>query len=239
MPHHAVWELLRRRLGMKNLADYGQSRQKMLGLTDLPVRTVLDIGANRGRHTRMYRRKFPKATIYAIEPVPHLAANIATWAKSQSGRVEVVNMALADHPTETSFYVNRKASIWSTLRIPDGDSADDYEEIAVQVDTLDRLAQRLAFDEEIVVKIDTEGADLKVIDGGRKMLARTAALIIEASFFPTRYGEEAPVFEDIVAAMVELGFAYRGSIRCCWHEGVCNAADALFVRQEVAERLVA
>lgn len=239
MLHATFWELLRRRFGMKNLADYGQSRQKLMGLTNLPVRSVLDIGANRGRHTRMYRRKFPAATIYAVEPVPHLAAGITKWAESQRGRVEVLNLALANQAGETAFYVHRETSIWSTLQIPDGEPSEHYQKISVKVDTLDNIANRLALDEEIVVKVDTEGADLQVLEGGRQTLARTSAIIIEAVFFPTRYGDNAPVFEEIVETMVELDFAYRGNVRCCWNQGVCNAADALFVRRDVAERLVA
>ncbi|WP_425400356.1 FkbM family methyltransferase [Aeoliella sp.] len=239
MPHPAIWTLLRRHLGMKNLADYGQSRQKLLGLADLPIHTVLDIGANRGRHTRMYRRKFPNAKICAIEPVPHLATGIRKWAENQQGKVEVLNLALANRTGETEFFINRRASIWSTLSVPDGENEADYERIQVKVDTLDALSERLDLREEIVIKIDTEGADLEVLQGGTATLARSAAVIIEAVFYPTRYGDDAPVFEEIVQAMSEYGFAYRGNVRCCWSEGVCNAADALFVRRDVACRMAA
>lgn len=234
-----IWNLLRRHLGMKNLADYGQSRQKMLGLTDLSIRTVIDVGANKGRHTKMYRRKFPEATVYAIEPVPHLADSIAKWAESQNGQVQVLNIALSNCTGETEFFVNHKASIWSTLRVPEGEPAEDYQRIVVDVDTLDNLSQQLDIVDDVLVKIDTEGADIDVLEGGEQMLRSAAAVLIESIFYPTRYGDDAPVFEEVVGAMMELGFAYRGNVRCCWSEGICNGADALFVRKEVADRLAA
>lgn len=239
MPTRPLWNVLRRHLGMKNLADYGQSRQKMLGLTELDIRTVIDIGANKGRHTRMYRRKFPDAMVYAVEPVPHLAASIEKWAESQNGRVKVLNLALSNCTGETEFFVNHKASIWSTLRVPDGEPEEDYERIVVDVDTLDNLAGRIDVAGDVLVKIDTEGSDIDVLEGGETMLRGASAILIESIFYPTRYGDDAPTFEEVVGAMMELGFVYRGNVRCCWSEGVCNGADALFVRREVATRLAA
>jgi len=234
-----IWNFVRSTLGMKNLADYAQSRQKMLGLTNLSVRTVLDIGANKGRHTRMYRRKFPDATIYAVEPIPYLADKIQEWGKTQSSKVQVLNLALANETGDTEFFINRRSSIWSTLRVPENNSRSDYEQIIVQVETLDNLAGRFDWENDIIVKIDTEGLDLEVIRGGKETLQRAAAIIVETMYFPTDYGEDAPVFEEVVSELWDLGYAYRGSIRCGWNQGVCYGADALFVRREVAHRLVA
>lgn len=226
----------RRRLGLKNLADYVESRGAMLGVGNLPIRTVIDVGANRGRHTRRFRRRFPDARILAIEPVPALHRELAAWACGQAGAVQTFNVALSRERGAATFYVHRSASIWSTLKPPAGD-ADDYEPIAVAVETLDGLVGPLALNDDVLIKIDAEGCDLDVIRGGRATLARSAAVVVEASFFPTRYGDAAPVFEDILTELSALGFCYRGNVRCGWDRGVCVAADALFVHRRAARRL--
>jgi FkbM family methyltransferase len=224
----------RRQLGLKNLADYVESRGAMLGVGNLPIGTVIDVGANRGRHTRRFRRRFPDAQILAIEPVPALHRELAAWACGHAESVQTFNVALSHEQGAATFYVHRRSSIWSTLKPPAGDEAGDYEPISVAVETLDNLVAPLELDDEILIKIDAEGCDLDVIRGGRATLERSAAVVVEASFFPTRYGDEAPVFEEILTELSALGFCYRGNVRCGWDRGVCVAADALFVHRRIA-----
>ena len=90
--------------------------------------------------------------------------------------------------------------------VHDGASAVASEEVPVE--TLDALAQRLALGRVDVLKIDVEGAELKVLDGGREFL-RTArpVLLIEAN-------EEALQRQNagtagMIALLRELGYEIR------------------------------
>ena len=228
-----------KRLGMKNLVDYIESRQTLLGLTKLNINTVLDIGANKGRRARRYRRLFPAATIYCVEPIPELCQELQRWGEKQAGKVQVLNLALSSTAASSPFYVSRASSIWSTLLEPPTECATQFEEITAQVETLDQLAERIELCQDVLIKIDTEGLDLEVIRGGTKTLRQSAAVIVESSFYPTGYGEDCPTFEDILAALGELGYVYRGNVRCGWYQGTCHGADSLFVRREAAERMCA
>jgi len=230
---------VRKRLGLKNLVDYVQSRKKMLGLTNLPIRTVIDIGANKGRRARNYRRRFPEATIYCVEPIPELCRQLRQWAKTQAGKVEVLNLALSSAPSEATFYVRRDSLIHSTLLKPADDEALHFDEILVDIETLNLLAEKIDLAEDVLIKIDTEGLDLEIIRGGMQTLKRSAAVIIECTFYPTGYGDNSPVFEDILTALHELDYVYRGNIRCGIHNGTCYGADSLFVRREAARRIAA
>jgi len=233
-----ILRFARKRLGLKNLVDYVESRQSLLGLTNLNIGTVFDIGANKGRRARNYRRLFPDAKIYCVEPIPHLCHQLEHWADTQSGKVQVLNVALSSSASTSSFYVSRRSTIWSSLLEPSAENADQYEKITVKVDTLDHLAERIDVRGDVLIKIDTEGLDLEVIRGGTKTLQKSAALIVESSFYPTPYGEDCPIFEDILAVLGEQGYVYRGNIRCAWLNGTCFGADSLFVRREAASRLL-
>ncbi len=232
-----VLHLVRRRLRLKNLADFVESRSSMLGVSNLSIHTVIDIGANHGRLTRAYRRRFPQAQVLAVEPVPTLYRGLAAWAQRHGDAVRVFNVALSSAPSESTFYVCRKSTIWSTMLPPGEAQAKDFDAIRVKVDTLDNLVRPLELRDDILIKIDTEGYDLEVIRGGRETLSRTAAVVVETTFFPTGYGEQAPIFEDILAELATLGFCYRGNTRCCWNGGTCMGADALFVHRRAAGRL--
>ena len=235
----SILRFLHKRLGLKNLVDYIQMRQSLLGLTGLDIRTVLDVGANKGRAARSYRSLFPDATIYCIEPIPALCERLQRWARTQGDAVHVLNQALSREPSESSFYIDKRNDIWSTLRIPSRERVSQYDEIRVRVDTLDNLANSVDLVDDILIKIDTEGADLDVIRGGEKMLRRCAAVIVESVFYPSPLGDDAPTFEDISGALDAHGYVYRGNVRIGCHEGTPMLADVLFVRRDAAERLVA
>ena len=231
------FRFLHKGLGLKNLADYVEQRQKLLGLTNLDVRTVVDIGANKGRAARRFRRLFPAARVYCVEPIPRLCRRLEQWAETQGEAVRVFELALAGAPAEQPLYVHRQSDILSTLAAPAPGEAALYEPIPVRVETLDRLAGELSLEPDVLVKLDTEGLDLEVIRGGAETLRLAAAVIVEAAFYPNAAGEGAPTFEDIAAALRDVGYVYRGNVRLGCHHGTPMLADVLFARREAAERM--
>ena len=231
------FRFLHKGLGLKNLADYIEQRQKLLGLVNLDVRTVIDVGANKGRAARRFRRLFPEARVHCVEPIPRLCRRLEQWAETQGDAVRVFELALARAPSERPLYVHRQSDILSTLAVPAPGEAARYEPIPVRVETLDRLAAELSVAPEVLVKLDTEGLDLEVIRGGEETLRRAAAVIVEAAFYPNADGEGAPTFEDIAAALRDLGYVYRGNVRLGCRHGTPMLADVLFARREAAERM--
>src|SRR5437868_15485737 len=51
------------------VSEFHELRQFSERVRDQEFRTVLDVGANVGETTRMFRRLWPQAQVYAIEPV--------------------------------------------------------------------------------------------------------------------------------------------------------------------------
>ena len=233
----AFFRFLHKGLGLKNLADYIEQRQKLLGLTNLEVRTVIDVGANKGRAARRFRRLFPKARVCCVEPIPLLCRRLEQWAETQGGAVEVFELALGRVPSEQPLYVHRQSDILSTLASPAPGEEALYEPVPVRVETLDRLAGELSLAPDVLVKLDTEGLDLEVIRGGEETLGRAAAIIVEAAFYPNPAGDGAPTFEDIAGALRDLGYVYRGNVRLGCRHGTPMLADVLFARREAAKRL--
>ena len=94
---------LHKGLGLKNLVAHIEQRQSLLGLTNLDIRTVLDVGANKGLSARESRRLFPNANFYCIEPIPGaVRAARGGWSRTQGSAVTVMNLALSREPGEST-----------------------------------------------------------------------------------------------------------------------------------------
>ncbi len=135
--------------------------------------TYVDVGTNRGQVLAQAARVAPDARLIAFEPIPALAAQLGA---SFPG-IDVRRLALGAEPGRAEFCHFRKLDGWSGLRrspaISDEQGAPKM--IEVDVSTLDG---ELGAVEPAVIKIDVEGAELAVLQGGRETLARARPLVL-------------------------------------------------------------
>ncbi len=137
------------------------------------VGTYVDVGTNRGQVLGEAVRIAPRGSHLAFEPIPSLAAEV----RAAFPTVECRQKALGARPEVTEFCHFRALDGWSGLRrSPEiSDERGDPEYITVEVSTLDiELAGILPR----VVKIDVEGAELGVLEGGRAVLETARPLVI-------------------------------------------------------------
>jgi len=67
----------------------------LLGLRNIPFRTIIDVGANRGQFAERVTVMFPHAQVYCFEPLPGPFADLKEWARYEDRRVQVFNLAKA------------------------------------------------------------------------------------------------------------------------------------------------
>ncbi len=135
--------------------------------------TYVDVGANRGQVLREALRIAPHARYIAFEPIPELAQELAGAFPA----IDCRQMALGARAEVTQFCHFTQLDGWSGLRrspqVSDDRGAPQY--ITVNVSTLDAELEGLT---PSVIKIDVEGAELAVLEGGRSVLARARPLVI-------------------------------------------------------------
>ena len=147
--------------------------------------TVVDIGANEGLYTLFAARRVGRSgRVIAVEPSSRERAILeANLARNRLHNVTVVPHALADTPGKAELKIaSREHSGHNTLGqlVYKDDAVVDREEVVVE--TLDALAERLNLTRIDIVKIDVEGAELKLLSGGRNLLSRQRPiLLIEAN----------------------------------------------------------
>jgi FkbM family methyltransferase len=135
--------------------------------------TYVDVGANRGQVLGEAVRTAPRGRHVAFEPIPELAAELATTFPS----VDCREMAVGAQPGTAEFCHFRTLDGWSGLRrSPEiSDERGDPEYLDVTVSTLDAQLEGLR---PRAIKIDVEGAELDVLQGARTILGEARPLVI-------------------------------------------------------------
>ncbi|MEX0678065.1 MAG: FkbM family methyltransferase [Pirellulales bacterium] len=237
----ALFNFCRRRLGLKPLLDRVQARQRLIGICDRPIRTVFDIGANVGKMAKLFRRRFPDAQIYCVEPLPACHARLEAWAGRQGGTAKLFKCAVGARPGEATIWWNTGhwggSSLVNPIGVGPGAAATSpLRPLEVRLETLDRLASQVPVESEILVKIDVEGFELEVIRGGAETLGRASAVIVEVALLDSA---SRPEFLSVASALAELGYAYRGHLGCAWVNGIPHLADAVFLKNDASQRQAA
>lgn len=183
------------------------SRLKNIGVSP---NTVIDVGANVGQFAVAASRLFKDASIYSIEPDP-ITAEVLRKNTSQEGRISISVVALGETVGEAKFYVNRDSQVSSLLplgedRISAFPGSTVARELKVPISTLDTLFGGKEFKGPILLKIDVQGFEDRVIRGGGEFLKKVEWILIEVSFANLYQGERN--FQSIQSLLKENGFEF-------------------------------
>jgi FkbM family methyltransferase len=147
-----------------------------------PGMTFFDVGANIGLFSLAAGKKLTghQSVLYAFEPCPSTCTNLkANLLKNKLTGVHAIRVALNDQTGEANLYVN--VSLKDALNSLEDPSHCDAEVVGrelVQTITLDDFVARENIANVDVMKVDVEGAELRVFRGGRKLLERPDAPLI-------------------------------------------------------------
>ena len=134
-----------------------------------PGNTVIDVGANEGYVTLWIANIVGReGSIFSIEPNPeNLVFLLNNVRLNQATNIQVIEKAISDQKGKMHFFCSPDSGAWGSLIDFSFFSKCGIE---VEVDTLDGLfgdLQRID-----LIKIDTEGNELKVLLGSKKLLER-------------------------------------------------------------------
>lgn len=168
--------------------------------------TLVDVGSAGGLAKR-WRAFAPILSAVLFDPREGAASG-----ELGRGKIRVYPVALSDTPGEAELYLTALPNMSSFLK-PDpqvfaryrkkGRDAAVASTEMVKVDTLDALAQTDGF-KPSVLKVDTQGSELLVLNGAKQALESVVLAEIEVSFFQRYEGQ--PVLADIQAWMGSHGF---------------------------------
>lgn len=169
-----------------------------------PVQTVVDVGAAFGSW-ELYRA-FPRAHLLLVEPLRDYEPSLAKIAAQYS--CDIVYKALGQFKGQREIFVDPQILTRTSLheRTQLTRTGSQLEKRQIDITTLDSLLDiHPNLEGPILLKIDTEGHELGVIEGGEEFLKQTDVVIAEVSI--ARRFEGSYDFFDFIKAMDERGFA--------------------------------
>jgi FkbM family methyltransferase len=172
--------------------------------------TLLDVGANVGQSCRRFRENKFTGRIISFEPLPDACAKLRErmsadlqWSLCETclgesdGTVELV-VGGGDGQSSSVFDVRPDRYGVLAGRAP-------VKRISVGMRTLDSVCKELGFaPARTFLKLDVQGAELKVLAGATGILAEVPAIQTEMALVPTYVGQ--PVFGEVLQYLRDKGF---------------------------------
>lgn len=140
---------------------------------------IIDAGAHIGLATLYFKYLYPEAKIIAIEPNP-LAFEIleANIFENQLENVQTFNLALSDKSETANFYLDKTENgWWSTAGFIEGAWTGDQQSERTSVKTAS--LSELIREPVDFLKMDIEGAELKVLRASESVLPLIKQLAVE------------------------------------------------------------
>ena len=164
----------------------------------LEPRTVFDVGVATG--TPELYGVFDDVVYVLVEPLQESEPFMRRFVQAHAGSV-AVHAAAGRSAGEASFQVARNLS-GSSFTLKPGST----EERRVPMVTLDQVMDMHAPPAPYLLKLDVQGYELEALAGAERLLAKTCAVVAEASLWSDRKGRGMAEFSALVAWLRERGF---------------------------------
>jgi len=194
---------------------------------------ILDIGAHTGQFYGWAKKVWPTSVVFMIEAniLHKLILKNITFGMDD----DYLITALGDEERDVTFYTRldkpqtegnsyyKEANYWDIPQL--------VKETTVRLQKLDDL-----FEDDTVydlIKIDTQGSEIDIIKGGKNLVLKSKAVILEVAY--TEYNLGAPKSDEVIDYMNDIGFEERISIGEHYDNDVVVQKDLLFTNKELVK----
>lgn len=200
---------------------------------------VIDVGASGGL-SEPFRGK-PNIQAVFVEP----DERAATELERRFPGVRLLRRALSNENGRVPFYLARDQECSSCLepnmallsRFPNPERFESVRRLELDAATLDSQMAAIAVDPDFI-KLDVQGYESQILEGGTRCLSRSMGAIIEVEFAPLYCGQK--LFPDVHVAMTAAGFELYDLQRSFWKRsangrfpmarGQCLFGNALYLK---------
>jgi len=231
----AGWSVKRTR-NLPTGIDLGLDLKRMV--LECQPSIIFDVGANIGQTSTWLHDYFPSSTIHAFEPVPETYKNLVKTTRHLQN-IECHQFALGSKPSRMNISAipneERNSLVTGIF-----DDHPESQQVTIEVQTADIFCKEHNIDKIDILKTDTEGFDVAVIEGAAELLSNqcVSAVISEITFDSSDSLHSS--FHELFAILGRYGF-----LPCGFYETerlFRNSTDgtycnALFVRQDLLSTL--
>jgi FkbM family methyltransferase len=203
----ALNRVLHQAVRREPLHPFWRSRMALLRRMDCDL--VLDVGANAGMYVEGLRANGWPGPAVSLEPLASAFADLEARAASDPAWT-ARRLALADEAGELELHIAGNSASSSLLPMTDLHTEAAPMSAVVGTETvpvtrLDDVIDEVASGAKRAwLKLDVQGGELRVLEGGRRALDRVAALDVELSLEVLYEGQ--PDLMDVVTWLRDAGF---------------------------------
>ena len=185
---------------------------------------ILDIGANIGQFRTQASATWPGSYIFSIE------ASTACEPFLKKITDDYIICMLAKDGLEYDFF-QRKNDPTCTGNSMYRELTEFYSDDQLNIIKKDgiKLDDLLNKDNKYdLIKVDTQGSELDVIEGGKEICSKAKAMLLEVSY--TEYNKDAPLSEEVINYMKDFKFKPAAVIGVQMNHGSYQE-DILFLNE--------
>lgn len=213
-------------------ADLFYDIQEKIGYKSLDV--LFDVGANMGQTRNWFRYYKPQAKIFCFEPVKSTFGQLVNNCKND-GNCVLENLAFAEKRGEKTIrlFEENFAVLNSLIDRLMNDKVGAREE-RIQMETLDNYCEKNMISKIDLLKIDTEGYDIHVLEGARNMMEKAGISMIYCETGFHNSNQRNTSFNELTRYLEEKDYFFFGLYQVDyrdWKNGN-NYGNALYVHKD-------
>lgn len=202
--------------------------------------TIYDIGASNTVWSVMAHAVFPKARLELFEPLAEISdaylhgkrTHPAVRQFLEQANFQIHPIALGTQNGECLFYHYEGDAGSTSLDLEH--VSPSAQQVKVPMQRLDDYVKSKMIALPDLVKMDTQGAELEILEGGRKTIRHASAIFAEC-WLTKGYGKKTPLLLPLANALSDLEFdlfglgdEYRSP------EGNPQTKDAVFIKRTLS-----
>ncbi len=204
-------------------------------IAEIDIKTIIDVGSNEGQFIKSVSRVLPSSKIIAFEPIKKCFDVLV--ANTKGLNVTYHNCGLSDYNGTTEINVSENLVSSSILPMEDlhKNLYPNSKYISTQTIELKRLDDVIKNSDlvgNVLLKIDVQGYEDKVIAGGKETIKKVSVVIIEYSYEPIYEGQW--LFDQTYRFFTDNGFKFAGVVDQAQSSknGIPIYGDAIFIKND-------
>lgn len=176
------------------------------------IRTIIDIGANDGSFAAFLNDFFQPVALHAFEPLPSCQPALNAL-RARIPHLTIHQLALGEAAGELELFENAFGPASSVLPVSDVHrqafpDAEHQGTSVVKAARLDDVLSLDALERDVMIKVDVQGVEDRVIRGGTAIFSVATVVLVEMSFVAMYEGQS--MFEEVHDLLVGCGLRLAG-----------------------------